>query len=86
VPGVDAVFMGDAMTTRSVLTGEMGPRLAPFTLEPGQALASLARLDGIDATWVLPGHGEAWSGGLREALGQIRASAASEDLKGTAGA
>jgi glyoxylase-like metal-dependent hydrolase (beta-lactamase superfamily II) len=76
MPGVDAVFLGDAMTTRSVLTGEVGPRLAPFTLEKDQALASLAKLDGIDATWALPGHGEAWSGGLQEALRQIRASAA----------
>jgi glyoxylase-like metal-dependent hydrolase (beta-lactamase superfamily II) len=76
VPGVDAVFLGDAMTTRSVLTGEVGPRLAPFTLEKDQALASLAKLDGIDATWALPGHGEAWSGGLQEALRQIRASVA----------
>jgi glyoxylase-like metal-dependent hydrolase (beta-lactamase superfamily II) len=76
VPMVDAVFLGDAMTTRSVLTGEVGPHLAPFTLEPDRALASLAKLDGIDATWALPGHGEAWSGGLQEALRQIRASAA----------
>jgi glyoxylase-like metal-dependent hydrolase (beta-lactamase superfamily II) len=76
VPGVDAVFLGDAMTTRSVLTGEVGPRLAPFTLEKDQALASLAKLDGIDATWALPGHGEVWNGGLQEALRQIRASAA----------
>jgi glyoxylase-like metal-dependent hydrolase (beta-lactamase superfamily II) len=76
VPVVDAVFLGDAMTTRSVLTGDEGPRLAPFTLEPGQALSSLAKLDGIEATWVLPGHGEAWRGGLREALRRIRASAA----------
>ena len=31
------------MTTRSVLTGETGPRLAPFTLDPATALASLDR-------------------------------------------
>ena len=43
------------------LTGEVGPRLAPFTLDPAQALASLAKLDAIDATWVLPGHGEPWT-------------------------
>ncbi len=76
VPGVDAVFLGDAFTTRSVLTGEEGPHLAPFTLQPAQALASLAKLDGIAATWVLPGHGEAWNRGLPEALRQIRAAAA----------
>jgi glyoxylase-like metal-dependent hydrolase (beta-lactamase superfamily II) len=74
VPSVDAVFMGDAFTTRSVLTGETGPRPAPFTLDPAGAKASLARLDAIDATWVLPGHGEAWKGGLAEALRLIRAA------------
>ncbi len=74
VPAVDAVFMGDAFTTRSVLTGEVGPHLAPFTLDPAQAMASLAKLDAIEATWVLPGHGDAWSGGLTEALRQIRAA------------
>ena len=72
VPAVDAVFMGDAMTTRSVLTGETGPRLAPFTLDRPQAAASLAALDGLDATWVLPGHGDPWSGGVGEALREIR--------------
>lgn len=74
VPGVDAVFLGDAFTTRSVLTGETGPRPAPFTLDPAQAHASLAKLDGLDADWVLPGHGEAWHGGLAEALRLIRAA------------
>ena len=74
VPSVDAVFMGDAFTTRSVLTGETGPRPAPFTLDPAGAKASLARLDAIDATWVLPGHGEAWKGGLAEALRLIWAA------------
>jgi glyoxylase-like metal-dependent hydrolase (beta-lactamase superfamily II) len=47
VPAVSALFVGDALTTRNVLTGETGPRLAPFTLEPAQALASLDRLAGI---------------------------------------
>ena len=75
VPSVDAIFLGDAFTTRSVLTGEVGPRLAPFTLDPKAALASLDKLDGIGARWVLPGHGEPFDGGLAEALRQIRAIA-----------
>jgi glyoxylase-like metal-dependent hydrolase (beta-lactamase superfamily II) len=75
MPVVDAVLMGDAMTTRSVLTGEVGPRPAPFTLQREQAMSSLAKLDGIEATWVLPGHGDPSSNGLAEALRQIRASA-----------
>jgi glyoxylase-like metal-dependent hydrolase (beta-lactamase superfamily II) len=76
VPLVAALFVGDAMTTRSVLTGEVGPRLAPFTLDPVAALAAMDRLDGIEAAWVLPGHGEPWTGGVAEALRQIRAAAA----------
>jgi glyoxylase-like metal-dependent hydrolase (beta-lactamase superfamily II) len=76
VPHVDAVFLGDAMTTRNVLTGVDGPRLAPFTIEPDRALASLAKLDGLQATWVLPGHGPPWDGGLKEALARIGKAAA----------
>jgi glyoxylase-like metal-dependent hydrolase (beta-lactamase superfamily II) len=75
VPSVDAVFMGDAFTTRSVLTGEEGPRPAPFTLEPALAAASLAGLDAVQAAWVLPGHGEPWNRGLAAALQAIRANA-----------
>jgi glyoxylase-like metal-dependent hydrolase (beta-lactamase superfamily II) len=74
VPSVDALFVGDAITTRNVLTGETGPRLAPFTLQPAQALSSLSRLDGIDAAWLLPGHGEPWSRGVSSALREIRAA------------
>jgi hypothetical protein len=37
-------------------------------------MASLAKLDEIRATRVLPGHGEAWNGGLTEALRLIRSA------------
>jgi glyoxylase-like metal-dependent hydrolase (beta-lactamase superfamily II) len=76
VAAVDALFVGDAMTTRSVLTGERGPRPAPFTLDPDTALASLAKLEAIPATWVLPGHGPPWRGGVAEAVRQVRQAAA----------
>ena len=79
VPGLDALFLGDAMTTRNVLTGATGPKPAPFTLDPGQAVASLDRIAGIDATWVLPGHGPAWDGGVAEAVRMIRDAAAGGD-------
>jgi glyoxylase-like metal-dependent hydrolase (beta-lactamase superfamily II) len=75
VPSLDAIFMGDAMTTRSVVTGKVGPAPAPFTVDHERALASLAALDGRSAHWVLPGHGDAWTGGLAEALLLIRESA-----------
>jgi glyoxylase-like metal-dependent hydrolase (beta-lactamase superfamily II) len=75
IPAVDALFLGDTMTTRNVLTGATGPKPAPFTLEPGRAVESLAGLEGIDATWVLPGHGPAWDGGAGEAIRLIREAA-----------
>jgi glyoxylase-like metal-dependent hydrolase (beta-lactamase superfamily II) len=76
VPSVDAVFVGDAITTHDVLTGELGPRLSPFTLDRAGALASLERLEGIEARWVLPGHGEAWDRGVADAVRAVRAAAA----------
>jgi glyoxylase-like metal-dependent hydrolase (beta-lactamase superfamily II) len=76
VPDLDALFLGDTMTTRNVLTGATGPKPAPFTLEPQQAVASLDRLEGVDATWLLPGHGPAWDGGVPEAVRLIREAAA----------
>ena len=77
VPAVDALFIGDTMTTRNVLTGATGPKPAPFTLEPAQAMASLARIPDVDATWVLPGHGPAWDGGVAEAVRLTQRAAAS---------
>jgi glyoxylase-like metal-dependent hydrolase (beta-lactamase superfamily II) len=76
VPTVDALFIGDTMTTRNVLTGVTGPKPAPFTLQPEQAMDSLARIGDVDATWVLPGHGPAWDGGVAEAVRLTREAAA----------
>jgi glyoxylase-like metal-dependent hydrolase (beta-lactamase superfamily II) len=72
VPVADAIFVGDGLTTRHVLTGQRGPQPAPFTDDPQQALASLRHLEGIAASWVLPGHGTPWSGGVAEAVHAIR--------------
>ncbi|MEU4561052.1 MBL fold metallo-hydrolase [Actinoplanes sp. NPDC023936] len=67
----DAVFVGDALTTRSVLTGENGPQPAPFTDDPAQAAASLARIAELDVTWVLPGHGAPWNAGAAAIVRRI---------------
>jgi glyoxylase-like metal-dependent hydrolase (beta-lactamase superfamily II) len=72
VPGADALFLGDTMTTRNVLTGAEGPKPAPFTLDPDQARESLDRIREVDATWALPGHGPAWDGGVPEAVRLVR--------------
>jgi glyoxylase-like metal-dependent hydrolase (beta-lactamase superfamily II) len=75
VPAVSALFVGDALTTRHVLTGRPGPQPAPFTDDPDGALASLDRLAGLEAAWVLPGHGTPWTGGVDAALRTVRAAA-----------
>jgi glyoxylase-like metal-dependent hydrolase (beta-lactamase superfamily II) len=60
--------VGDALCTYAVTTGATGPRIAPFTADPEQARASLARLEGIPARLVLPGHGDRFDGGVDEAV------------------
>ena len=75
VPAVSALFVGDALTTRHVLTGRPGPQPAPFTDDPDGALASLDRLAGLEAAWVLPGHGAPWTGGVDVALRTVRHAA-----------
>ena len=71
VPSLDAVFVGDALTTRHVLTGERGPQPAPFTDDQDAAAASHQKLATIDATWVLPGHGTPWNRGTRELAAEL---------------
>ncbi|NUS10605.1 MAG: MBL fold metallo-hydrolase [Streptomyces sp.] len=78
VPEADALFVGDGLTTRHVLTGQRGPQPAPFTDDREEALESLDRLAEVQATWVLPGHGMPWSGGVQEVVRQVRAAAEPE--------
>ena len=76
VPTRDALFVGDTIATLAVTTGETGPMIAPFTADPSTALRSLDRLDGIEAGWLLPGHGEPWTGGVAAAIERVRAHGA----------
>jgi len=73
----DAVFVGDALTTRHVLTGHAGLQPAPFTDDPAEALDSLDRLAGLQASWVLPGHGTPWHGSPADVATEVRKAAAS---------
>jgi glyoxylase-like metal-dependent hydrolase (beta-lactamase superfamily II) len=75
VPAVDAVFVGDGLTTRDVLTGATGALPAPFTDEPEEAIASLRAIVPTGAKWVLPGHGAPWSGGVEAAVAAVEAEA-----------
>src|SRR5690606_21881559 len=74
VPAADAVFVGDAFTTRHVLTGREGAQPAPFTDDPEVALTSLERLAGVSASWVLPGHGAPWRGVPGDLAEAVRAA------------
>jgi glyoxylase-like metal-dependent hydrolase (beta-lactamase superfamily II) len=78
VPSHDALFVGDALATKAVTTGDEGPRVAPFTADADEAVRSLARIENLEARWVLPGHGEAWTGGVAEAVRLVRERAASQ--------
>jgi glyoxylase-like metal-dependent hydrolase (beta-lactamase superfamily II) len=66
------LFVGDAFATYAVTTGVRGPQVAPFTADAAQAVESLARLNAISADHVLPGHGDPWTGGIEEAIRQVR--------------
>ncbi len=74
VESLEALFVGDALATYAVTTGRRGPQVAPFTADAGAAVASLDRLADLPARYVLPGHGDPWTGGVAEAIRQVRAS------------
>ncbi|MBO0771324.1 MAG: MBL fold metallo-hydrolase [Actinobacteria bacterium] len=76
VPALGALFVGDALATYAVTTGVAGPQVAPFTADAAEAVASLSRLEGVEADLVLPGHGDPWTGGVQEAIKEVRQRAA----------
>lgn len=73
-PGPRAVFVGDALTTRDVLTAARGPRPAPFTDDQAEAEASVDRLIALDVELVIPGHGAPWHGDAAELVRRYRAA------------
>src|SRR6266498_5440772 len=75
LPTRNVLLIGDAFATYAVTTGARGPRIAPFTADAVRALESLARIEDVPADLVLPGHGEAWTGGVREAARLVRQAA-----------
>lgn len=72
VPSIGVLFVGDAMATVSVASGVTGPMIAPFSADRATAVASLAKLDGVEAGWLLPGHGQPWTAGVQAAVTKIR--------------
>ena len=72
-PALEALFVGDTLATLAVTSGREGPQVAPFGADVEQALASLAQIEDIEATWLLPGHGAAWTDGVAAAVAAARA-------------
>jgi glyoxylase-like metal-dependent hydrolase (beta-lactamase superfamily II) len=73
-PDRGLLFTGDALVTYDGITGHHGPTVPSrgFTHDGRAALASLTALDTIDATLLLPGHGEPFAGTPAEAAAQAR--------------
>ena len=71
---VDALLVGDVLSTLGVTSGRTGPQIAPFAADPDEALASLRHLEGVEAGWLLPGHGTPWTDGVASAVAAARAT------------
>jgi glyoxylase-like metal-dependent hydrolase (beta-lactamase superfamily II) len=69
------LFSGDALASFDYVSGSRRIGLHRLNDDREMALASLARLDPIDADVVLFGHGDPWTGGLRRALEIARETA-----------
>jgi glyoxylase-like metal-dependent hydrolase (beta-lactamase superfamily II) len=68
------LFVGDLLCTWHPVTGRLGPQIMPraFNVSSEQSLESLARIEGLDANLLLPGHGEPWTEGAAAAVAQAR--------------
>jgi glyoxylase-like metal-dependent hydrolase (beta-lactamase superfamily II) len=71
-----ALMVGDLMCTWHPILGRRGPQVMPaaFNVSSAQSLESLGQIEELPATVVLPGHGEPWTGGVREAVAEARAT------------
>jgi glyoxylase-like metal-dependent hydrolase (beta-lactamase superfamily II) len=72
LPERGVLFAGDAMATFDYVTGRRGLGLHRLNDDREMALASLDRLDRIDADVVLVAHGDPWTRGLSGALEAVR--------------
>jgi glyoxylase-like metal-dependent hydrolase (beta-lactamase superfamily II) len=68
LPERGVLVSGDALATFDYVTGRRRIGLHPLNDDGEIALASLDRLQAIEADTVLPAHGDPWTGGLQRAL------------------
>jgi glyoxylase-like metal-dependent hydrolase (beta-lactamase superfamily II) len=74
LPEARAIAVGDSFVSGHPLSRTAGPQMLHpmFHTDPAQALAATRRLDEIDASVVLPGHGSALRMSLADALAALR--------------
>lgn len=70
LPLQGALLTGDSLVTFDPYTGTKGPQIVSgaATADSGHALQSLSALEATGAETILPGHGQPWTGGAREAV------------------
>lgn len=74
--GRGTVFAGDALATLDTLRWKGDPRLLPIQADRARALRSLDRLEEVEASLLLTGHGEPWTRGVAAAVASARAGEA----------
>jgi glyoxylase-like metal-dependent hydrolase (beta-lactamase superfamily II) len=74
LPAAGAIAVGDSFVGGHPLSRKTGPQMIHriFHTDPAAALAATQRLDGIEASVGLPGHGPALRMPLAEALAALR--------------
>ena len=76
VPQLGILFTGDGLVTMDLLGSDSGPQMMPeaFDLDHTQAIASLDRIEALDASILLPGHGQPWRASPADAVAAARSS------------
>jgi glyoxylase-like metal-dependent hydrolase (beta-lactamase superfamily II) len=74
--GHSALLVGDVLCSRNPLTGRSGVQVMPaaFASSAAQALASIDRLESVEAAVIGFGHGDPWRGGVGAAVAAARAT------------
>ena len=74
----EVLIVGDTLATLSLSHGESAPQLLPRFMneDHGRALASLEKIEPVEARWVLPAHGLPWQGSPQQAVKLARQIAA----------
>jgi glyoxylase-like metal-dependent hydrolase (beta-lactamase superfamily II) len=73
-PDRGALLAGDVIVTYNPLNGRLGPQIMPaaFNVSSAQAIASLERIESLEAGVLVVGHGDPWTGGVAEAIARAR--------------